>query len=51
MKLHLDRIGPLVALILGVVLMTVLVISDEYAHGAAAEARGYQALFAGEAAR
>lgn len=51
MKLHLDRIAPLVALVLGVALMTVLVISDEYAHGAGFEARGYQALFAGEAAR
>jgi len=51
MKLHLDSIGPAVALILGVVLMAVLVLSDEYAHGVGAEARGYQALFAVGGAR
>jgi formate hydrogenlyase subunit 3/multisubunit Na+/H+ antiporter MnhD subunit len=51
MKLHLDRIGPAVALILGVVLMAVLVLSDEYTHAAGAEARGYHALFAVGGAR
>jgi hypothetical protein len=51
MKLHLERIGPVVALILGVVLMAMLVLSDAYTHGAGAEARGYQALFAVGGAR
>ncbi|TQK06987.1 hypothetical protein [Herbaspirillum sp. SJZ107] len=51
MKIHLESIGPAVALILGVVLMAVLVLSDAYVHGAGAEARGYQALFAVGGAR
>lgn len=51
MKLHLDNIAPLVALVLGVVFMAFMVLSDEYAHAAGAEARGYQAWFAGSALR
>lgn len=51
MKLHLDHIAPLVALVLGVAFMAFMVLSDEYAHAAGAEARGYQALFTNGAAR
>ena len=51
MKLHLDSIAPLLALVLGVVFMACMVLSDEYAHAAGAEARGYQALFTNGAAR
>jgi len=51
MKHHRDSIAAVLALILGVVLMAGLVVSDEYAHAAGAEARGYQALFAGAAIR
>jgi len=51
MKQHRDSIASALALVLGVVLMAGMIVSDEYAHAAGAEARGYQAWFAGEVAR
>jgi hypothetical protein len=51
MKQHRDSIASALALVLGVVLMAGMIVSDEYAHAAGAEARGYQAWFAGKVAR
>lgn len=51
MKHHRDSIASVVGLVLGVMLMAGTVGTDEYAHAASAEARGYQALFAAGEAR
>jgi hypothetical protein len=48
MKLQRDAIAAVLTLVLGVVLMAGTIATDEYAHAAGAEARGYQALFAGK---
>jgi hypothetical protein len=45
MKAHRDGIAAVFGLILGVVAMAGTVLTDEYAHAAGAEARGYDALF------
>ena len=45
MKAHRDAVAAVFGLILGVVAMAGMVLSDEYAHAAGAEARGYDALF------
>jgi hypothetical protein len=45
MKAHRDAIAAVFGLILGVVAMAGTVLTDEYAHAAVAEARGYDALF------
>ncbi|NIA56772.1 hypothetical protein HAV22_24425 [Massilia sp. TW-1] len=45
MKTHRDAIAAVFGLILGVVAMAGTVLTDEYAHAAVAEARGYDALF------
>ena len=45
MKGHRDGIAAVFGLILGVVAMAGTVLTDEYAHAAGAEARGYDALF------
>ena len=45
MKTHRDAIAAVFGLILGVVAMAGTVLTDEYAHAAGAEARGYDALF------
>ena len=45
MKAHRDGIAAVFGLVLGVVAMAGMVLTDEYAHAASAEARGYDALF------
>ena len=45
MKAHRDGIAAVFGLVLGVVVMAGSVLTDEYAHAASAEARGYDALF------
>jgi hypothetical protein len=45
MKAHRDAIAAVFGLVLGVATMAGTVLSDEYAHAAGAEARGYEALF------
>jgi hypothetical protein len=45
MKAHRDGIAAVFGLILGVMAMAGTVLTDEYAHAAGAEARGYDALF------
>jgi hypothetical protein len=45
MKAHRDGIAAVFGLVLGVVVMAGTVLTDEYAHAAGAEARGYDALF------
>jgi hypothetical protein len=45
MKAHRDAVAAVFGLILGVVAMAGTVLTDEYAHAASAEARGYDALF------
>jgi hypothetical protein len=45
MKAHRDGIAAVFGLILGVVAMAGTILTDEYAHAAGAEARGYDALF------
>ena len=45
MKAHRDGIAAVFGLILGVTAMAGTVLTDEYAHAAGAEARGYDALF------
>jgi hypothetical protein len=45
MKAHRDGIAAVFGLVLGVVVMAGSVLTDEYAHAAGAEARGYDALF------
>ena len=45
MKAHRDGIAAVFGLVLGVVAMAGTVLTDEYAHAAGAEARGYDALF------
>ena len=44
MKAHRDGIAAVFGLVLGVVAMAGTVLTDEYAHAASAEARGYDAL-------
>jgi len=45
MKRHWNSVAAVIALVLGVAAMSGMVVTDEYAHAASAEARGYQALF------
>jgi hypothetical protein len=45
MKRHWNSVAAAIALMLGVAAMSGMVVTDEYAHAASAEARGYQALF------
>jgi len=45
MKAHRDAVAAVFGLVLGVVAMAGTVLTDEYAHAAGAEARGYDALF------
>ena len=45
MKAHLDAVAAVFGLVLGVAAMAGTVLTDEYAHAAGAEARGYDALF------
>jgi hypothetical protein len=45
MKMHRDAIAAVFGLVLGVAAMAGTVLTDEYAHAASAEARGYDALF------
>jgi hypothetical protein len=45
MKAHRDGIAAVFGLVLGVMAMAGTVLTDEYAHAAGAEARGYDALF------
>lgn len=45
MKAQRDGIAAVFGLVLGVVAMAGTVLTDEYAHAAGAEARGYDALF------
>jgi hypothetical protein len=45
MKAHRDGIAAVFGLVLGVTAMAGTVLTDEYAHAAGAEARGYDALF------
>jgi hypothetical protein len=45
MKRQLDSMAAALALALGVAAMAGTLVTDEYAHAAGAEARGYQALF------
>jgi hypothetical protein len=45
MKTHRDAIAAIAGLVFGVAAMAGTVLSDEYAHAAGAEARGYDALF------
>ena len=45
MKAHRDGIAAVFGLLLGVAAMAGTVLTDEYAHAAGAEARGYDALF------
>lgn len=45
MKAHRDGIAAVFGLVLGVVAMAGTLLTDEYAHAAGAEARGYDALF------
>ncbi|WP_322404393.1 hypothetical protein [Massilia luteola] len=45
MKAHRDAVAAVFGLVLGVAAMAGTVLTDEYAHAAGAEARGYDALF------
>ena len=45
MKAHRDAVAAVFGLVLGVTAMAGTVLTDEYAHAAGAEARGYDALF------
>jgi len=45
MKAQRDAVAAVFGLVLGVVAMAGTVLTDEYAHAAGAEARGYDALF------
>ena len=45
MKAQRDGVAAVFGLVLGVVAMAGTVLTDEYAHAAGAEARGYDALF------
>jgi hypothetical protein len=45
MKTHRDAIAAVFGLVLGVAVIAGTVLTDEYAHAASAEARGYDALF------
>lgn len=45
MKWHLDRIATTLGLVAAVAAMSGMVATGAYDHAAAAEARGYQALF------
>jgi hypothetical protein len=47
MKAQRDAVAAVFGLVLGVVAMAGTVLTDEYAHAAGAEARGYDALFPG----
>jgi hypothetical protein len=45
MKRHWDAVVASLGLVLGVAAMAGLLVTEEYAHAAGAEARGYDALF------
>lgn len=45
MKRQWNTVATTIGLVLGVVAMTGMLLTDEYAHAAGAEARGYDALF------
>lgn len=45
MKRHWDAVVAAVGLLLGVAAMAGMLVTEEYAHAAGAEARGYDALF------